>query len=117
MKILSMPKAESHTYDPTGLSVISNRCTINSGGFYVSGSTVYVDITITLNATVNNGQAILRGFPSAAAVGTAPLYDITPVSNHIYLYYDTLGGPVDICPDATITSGTTIRYIATYTKN
>ena len=98
-------------YITTGLSVYSNRCVINDGGYYIDNTNyVHVDITVTLLTNVANDQAVVLGFPAASGSGAG---NITPVFNNGVMYRDSVGN-VNFNVKSSATTGTTIHFIGSY---
>lgn len=94
-------------YITTGLSIVSGRCAINDGGYYISNGFVYVDITVTILTSLSGSLALIRDFPAAASSG-----DVTPVFNNAKI--STAGGYTGLFTGAAATSGTTIHFIGSY---
>ena len=115
MKILSMPAGGSPSYDPTGLTTPGDRVFITSGGFYVQGSTVYIDITLQARMNLTRGNDLVYGLPTAASAGSSPYYEII-TANDMAVYQTTGGTAAGISDWNPISAGTYVRLITSYTK-
>lgn len=100
------------TYRTDGLTTVENRCVINSGGYYVDidNSMVYVDITLTLTASVPATGALVKGFPQAqAAAGST----VTPVFDNMYVARSAAGEMILHSQNGG-SSGATGHFIGSY---
>ena len=102
------------TYSTAGLAVVSGRCTINSGGYYIEGGICYVDITVTTTAALSSGNICLNGFPQAATAvpgtGSTPVtgtFNNMRIAQHSALL-------TSLEPAASIASGTAVHFIGSY---
>lgn len=97
----------ANQYITTGLSTYLGRCTINAGGYYLEGSTVHIDITVTTTQAINNGDTIVRGFPYSNTPG-----DNTPVYNGGKI--TSTGTYSDLVAGMSLASGATVHFIGSY---
>lgn len=108
----------SRQYVSTGLETLNSRCNILDGGYYIDNDTgiVYVDITIYTTASISTGGFMIKGFPTANATnGTSP-HNITPVYNKLFMIHASVSDPTQIGAGASISTGETIHYTASYAK-
>ena len=105
----------SPAYTTSGLEIISGRCTINSGGYYVSGGTCYVDMTVTIASSISANVALVKGFPQASTpvpgTGTTP---VTSAFNNAYIAQSS-SNLTCMLTSAAVTSGQSIHYIGSFT--
>lgn len=94
-------------YVTTGLNIVSSRCLISDGGYYIEGSTVHVDITIYFPNAIANDLTLIEGFPQASTTG-----NLTPTFNDLKMNQATL---CRLMNSTGITAGQTRRFIGSYT--
>lgn len=97
-------------YVTTGLNIVSGRVTINQGGYYISGSTVYVDITITAQEALSAEMGVIEGFPQAASIG-----DATPIYNKCQIQRTASTTRLRTGTGYGLNNGETVRFINSYT--
>jgi len=100
-------------YTADGLSVDSNRVSINSGGYFIDNGFVYVNITLTTLTSVAEPQGLVVGFPEAAQSASSPGY-ITPVFNGLSMFHITGQTRTGIVARSSIGSGTSVTFITSY---
>ena len=98
-------------YITTGLTVASNRCIINSGGYYIDNGYCYVDIVYTTAVNVTGTLSMIAGFPSAVPTGDV---DVTGVFNGALIMHYSGGDATGLSQRAAVPSGTTVHYIGSY---
>ena len=103
-------------YITTGLT--GTRAIINDGGYYIDANNiVHVDITFTLTQNTGAYGLIIDGFPQASTYnGTIP-YNVSAVFNNVAVGRDSAVATTYIlnATGSTMTSGTTVHFIGSYT--
>lgn len=106
-------------YITTGLNIYQNRCTINDGGYYISGDIVYVDITVTSNTSWTGWELFIYGWPQAAPTPSSSITPLTPIFNKEQLYQNTIASGFLTClraggDDVSISVGESLHFIGSY---
>ena len=102
------------TYITTGLSIVSNRCSIIAGGYYIDNGYVYVDITIMALTSLGGGSAFITGFPDATSFNATSPNNINTIFNGVAITKSSAVTPVNLGACTSITSGQTVHYIGSY---
>ena len=100
------------TYITTGLQIISNRCTITSGGYYISNGYCYVDITFIMNVGTGGGTTdLISDFPASAATGDV---DVTTTFNNAKIAHVSSGDVTKLYALPQTVVGATVHFIGSY---
>jgi len=70
----------THTYTTAGLQIMSGRCSIMSGGYYIENNRAYFNMTISILAAVSTGASVIQGLPQGYTTGV-----LTPTYNNLYV--------------------------------
>ena len=104
-----------HTYVTTGLSIVSSRCSITNGGYYIDNNTVYVDITVLALTNIAAGSGLITDFPqSTVPIPGTGITAITATMNKVYLGQHAQLASTALCSATAISANETLHFIGSY---